>query len=295
MDLDFKELLARHQINPRDVLVLRHTPKEPDLRRVFHWLAAEHPAVFNAYQQTQNAHVEKEMKDATYIASFLGDAPRSALFVGLYQRHGQKLRSPHQIRSEPTVRVLEKYGCRPETRPRLWFDLRLLEDFFGDWKGKLKIQWPGKEINYHRRADRADFRITAIHEDSRLSREPPVSYEEWDLKWDDLKLLPESWRAKLREWRGVYFIFDTSDGRGYVGSASGAQNLLGRWLNYANRGDGGNQKLRTRNPRNFRFSILEVVGPETDRERVIQREEGWKLRLRTRTRTHGLNLPELEY
>src|SRR5258708_6109363 len=125
MDWDFKDLLGKHQIDPRSVLVLRHTPTVPRLRRVFPWLAANHPVVFNAYQQTHREDVENEMKNATYVASFIGHAPGSALFIGLYQRHGQELRTPDQIRSEPSVQELEGYGHGAETRSRLWFDLRL--------------------------------------------------------------------------------------------------------------------------------------------------------------------------
>jgi hypothetical protein len=294
MNLDFKDLLAKHQIDPRAVLVLRHTPTGR-LRKVFPWLAAEHPAVFNAYQQTQREAVENEMKEATYVASFIGHAPGSALFIGLYQRHGQEMRTPDQIRSESSIQVLESYGLPAETQSRPWFDLRLREDFFGQWKGKLTIEWPGKEISWHRIADRAVFKIIAIHAESLLSKEAPDSYREWDLQWDQLKLLPESWKAKLRGWCGIYYIFDVSDGRGYVGKASGAQNLLGRLLNYADSGDGGNQKLRGRDPLNFRFSILELIPGDMEDGDVERREQNWMLRLRTRTRTHGLNLPELDY
>jgi hypothetical protein len=50
-----------------------------------------------------------------------------------------------------------------------------------------------------------------------------------------------------------------------VGKASGQQNLLGRWLNYADGGDGGNLKLRGRDPTNFLSSsvgdIEDVIDP----------------------------------
>lgn len=296
MDWDFKDLLAKHQIDPRTVLVLRHTPKRaPRLREWLPWLAAVRPAVYNAYQQTQSKRVEKRMKNAKYVASFIGHDPAKALFVGLYKRHGQKLQAPEKLRSVPAVKELERsYGGHIKTRKQLWFDLRLREDFLGQWKGKLEIEWPGKEINWHRFADRAVFKVLAIHEESLLSEKPPNSYRKWDLQWDQLKLLPESWKAQLRSWRGIYYIFDVSDGKGYVGKASGRQNLLGRWINYADSGDGGNRKLRGRDHRNFRFSILELVG-DMEEETVEEREQNWMSRLRTRTRTHGLNLPERDY
>lgn len=295
MDLDLKDLLKEHEIDPSHVLVLRHTARPPQLRKVFAWLAADHPAAFNAYQQTQGKLVENEMKDATHVASFIGTTAGRALFVGLYRHSAPPaLRTSAAIRAEPGYQVLESYGLPIETKDRLWFDLRLQEDFHTDWKGKLVIKWPGRDIVWHRWAHRANFPITAIHEESRLCK-PPGDYDEWDLSWDELRVLPESWKSKLREWRGVYLIFDKSDGKGYVGSAYGERNMLGRWQNYADKGDGGNKKLQTREPTNFRFSILEVVSHAMEEEKVIRREENWKIRLRTRTRTHGLNIPEVGY
>jgi hypothetical protein len=135
MDWDFKDLLAKHQIDPQAVLLLRHTPKESRLRKVLPWLAAGEPAVFNAYQQNQSEDVEKRMKRATYVASFIGHDPASALFIGLYERHGQELMTANQIRSMPSFQGLEPYDFRLKRRSQLWFDLRLREDFFGQWKG----------------------------------------------------------------------------------------------------------------------------------------------------------------
>ena len=82
-------------------------------------------------------------------------------------------------------------------------------------------------------------------------------WDELDLAWNQLGILPKRWQAKLAEWRGIYYIFDASDGKGYVGSAYGADNLLGRWRNYAASGHGGNRLLRERDPQGFRFTILE--------------------------------------
>ena len=93
---------------------------------------------------------------------------------------------------------------------------------------------------------------------------------------------PSTWKAALRQWRGIYFIFDESDGQGYVGAVYGTDNLLGRWLNYAARGHGGNKELRKRDPGHFRFSILERVSPDMEAADVIRLESSWKDRLHTR-------------
>jgi hypothetical protein len=271
---------------------LRHTLKD-SLRqvidgKVFHSLAADHPAVFNAYQQTQPELVENRMKKASYVASFIGHEPGYALFIGLYQRHGQKRKTPSQIRSEPAVQQLEMFGFPPEKVSRLWFDLRLREDFFGQWKGKLVVKWPGKERSWHRFVVPSNlFKISAIHAESLLEQKVLNSYRKWDKQWNQLKLLSDSEREKLNGWRGIYYIFDVSDGKGYVGKASGKENLLGRWMDYAKTGHGGNVKLRGRDPSNFRFSILELIPWDLEEGEVEEIEKGWMLRLRTRT--HGLN------
>lgn len=176
-----------------------------------------------------------------------------------------------------------------DDKPRsivLWFDLTATA-FYSHWKGKLVVDWPPPERSWWRRAHRNTIPVNAILEDSALDADMP----DWDrlvLTWDELRILPTRWRGALSQWRGVYYIFDASDGRGYVGSAYGGENLLGRWLNYAASGHGGNALLRNRNASNFSFSILQRVSPDLDPEDVIRLESTWKDRLHSRE-PHGLN------
>jgi hypothetical protein len=104
----------------------------------------------------------------------------------------------------------------------------------------------------------------AILQDSALDAAIPL-WDEILLTWEELAVLPTRWRSALAQWRGIYYIFDTSDGKGYVGSAYGEGNLLGRWLNYAASGHGGNTQLRKRDPKTFRFSILQRISPDRKR------------------------------
>lgn len=60
--MNLNDLLRGHQIDPRNVLVLRHRPHEPEFRKVLPWLAAEKPTAFNAYQQTQGPKLERTMR-----------------------------------------------------------------------------------------------------------------------------------------------------------------------------------------------------------------------------------------
>lgn len=124
-------------------------------------------------------------------------------------------------------------------------------------------------------------------EDSALDAVMP-RWNEIELTWEELAVIPTRWKSALSEWRGIYYIFDTSDGKGYVGSAYGKDNLLGRWLNYATHGHGGNVLLRQRDPTNFRFTILQRVSPDMEADDIIRLEGSWKQRLHTH-KPYGLN------
>jgi hypothetical protein len=163
--MDFKDLLAKHQIDPQTVLILRHVPprnlRSRREREKFLDLLEKRPDAFNAYQQSQ-PRINERTKMAIYVASFIGHTPGSAVFVGLYRRHGQTKRTAHEINSDPAVQLLISRGLPYEAQTRLWFDLRLMENFHPDWKEKLIIKWPAREINWHRFADSDDFKITDI-------------------------------------------------------------------------------------------------------------------------------------
>jgi hypothetical protein len=289
--MDLNDLLNGKGINPESVLVFRHRPTEPRLCKALPWLAAEKPDVFNAYQQTQGEKVEKAMTSASYVASFIGHTAGKALFIGLYAIDGSEPLTREDYWRIPANVELQRLGVEGFTENTrrssvLWFDLRATT-FYSHWKGKLVVDWPSPERSWWRRAHRNTIPVNAILEDSALDADMP----DWDrlvLTWDELRIMPTRWRAVLSQWRGVYFIFDTSDGRGYVGSAYGADNLLGRWLNYAASGHGGNALLRNRDAIHFSFSILQRVSPDLDPEEVIRLEGTWKDRLHTRD-AYGLN------
>jgi hypothetical protein len=289
--MHLNDLLLERDIDPRCVLVLRHRPHEPELNKVISWLAAERPDVFNAYQQTQGERVERAMQKLAgsgSVASFIGHEPGKALFVGLYSLGKSKPLTREKYWRVPALKQLNALGMRGLTKRSscLWFDL-VPTDFYSHWKGKLIIQWPGKELSWWRRAHQNEFPVHAILEDSALDAAMP-EWNAMNLSWEELGVLPTRWKESLKQWRGIDIIFDTSDGKGYVGSAYGNNNLLHRWQGYAARGHGGNRLLRKRDPRNFRFTILQPVLPDMDPAEVIRLESSWKERLHTRD-PHGLN------
>ncbi|MFB3917258.1 MAG: GIY-YIG nuclease family protein [Terriglobales bacterium] len=292
--MNLNDLLLTKSIKPEQVLVLRHRPTEPALNKVLPWLAAEKPDVYNAYQQTQGEKVEKAMSRAAYVASFIGHEPGKALFIGLYSIDGSRPLTYEEFWQVPAYVEMKAFGMRGFTkdeacngRPSVqWFNLTPT-DFYATWKGKLIVGWPGLERSWWRWADRNEIPVAAVLEDSLLDKAMP-EWEEIALNWEELRVLPTRWKSALSQWRGIYYIFDESDGKGYVGSAYGENNLLGRWLNYAASGHGGNSLLRKRDASNFRFSILQRVSPDMAADDVIRLECTWKERLHTRS-PHGLN------
>jgi hypothetical protein len=286
MTIELNEILVKQGINPETVLVFRHCAREPELRKVLPWLAEERPRVFNAYQQAQSPKPEKALLRADYVASFIGHEPGKAIFAGLYKRGDVRPLTQEAYWKIPENMELRKFGMADDNRLSiLWFDLELMETYV-QWKGKLVITWPPPDRSYYRWANKNNFLIHSILQENALAADMPP----WNrivLTWDQLTVLPSSWKARLQEWRGIYLIFDASDGKSYVGSASGSENLLGRWLDYMNTGHGDNKNLKSRDRKYFNFCMLERVSPDMAPAELSQLEHAWMDRLHTRT--HGLN------
>lgn len=283
--LDLNTLLRLNDINPEAVVVLRNT--EPSLRDDLPYIAFERPDLFRAYQQCQGPRLESALKRAKFMASFLGRNADEALFVALYEvGEGTPLSYEEfwAIREHQELRTFGYGGAQPGTT-RLKFPL-MNTGVFLEWHGRLVIKWPGRAVSWWRWAKRNTFPVEAVLPES-FSQQPMPDWKHLVLTWTKLQALPSRWETLLSQWRGVYYIFDVERGLGYVGSACGQDNILGRWLNYASSGHGGNKRLRKSEPKNLRFSILQRTSPDEDPEDVVRLETTWKERLHTRE--HGLN------
>lgn len=286
--MTLNDLLKNQSIDPHRVVVMRHRPQEPGLNKVFPWLAAEKPLLFNAYQQSHSTKVQNALEKLCgegFLASFIGMIPSEAVFVGLYEIAGAKPVSFEDYWRMPENIELGELGMtgwkkEDSADSTLWFDMKLTPHF-QEWSGRLTVFWPPPERSWFRRSERNEMRVLSIPKDSLFTKAIP-SWEAIRLSWNELQVMPASWRAAFSHWRGIYFIYDASDGRGYVGSAYGESNLLGRWLDYSKTGDGGNKLLRIRKPENFHFSILQRVSPDMPPDEVIRLESTWKDRLHTR-------------
>jgi hypothetical protein len=284
--LELNTLLASVDIAPAEVIVVRHRPREPGFHRALPWLVADRPDLFELYQSIQADLATRTIRRATYLASFVGLNPGTATFAGLFKVRGAAPISEMEFLALSGAQELMAYqlqGFAGDSNLRL--DLEPL-GVWADWVGRLVIDWTPPERSWIRRAERNQLAVRAITLESEFAKAMP-SWDDIVLDWNDLAVLPKHWRHTFAEWRGIYFIFDTARGKGYVGSAYGDDNILGRWAAYARSGHGGNVRLRESRPQDLRFSILQLMAPAALSGEVQAAEASWKRRLQTRE--FGLN------
>lgn len=286
--LDFVSLLPSIDIDPARTLVVRHVPVEKSLKRVLPWLVVERPALWRAYQQIQWESLEKAMIRGRYVASFIGQEAGTATFAGLYEIGASTaldIAGYNDFPGNSELMALGMGGRAADAPDCLAFDLRPLPHF-DDWVGRLSIQWPKPYQKWWRWGSSGRFPVLAIERESRFVRRMP-GWQDIVLTQAEIRSLPAPWKAALSQWRGIYFVYDTGRRAGYVGSAYGAENILGRWQEYSRTGHAGNKGLKDSEPGNLRFSILQRTSPDLVAEEVIALESSWKQRLHTRE--FGLN------
>ena len=284
--LDFRALLAMAFVDAAEVLLIRHTAQDPRLAQILPWLVHERPELFTTYQRIQWRAAERSMLKARYVAAFIGLNAGEAVYAGLSRIVGHSSVEAGDYEAFPGNAELMGYGMRSDRpdEPVVAFDLEAV-NAYADWIGRLTVAWsPGQ--SWARWADRSIFEVKAISTESQFVSRMPV-WQDLSLTWEALCALPRSWGEALAQWRGVYFIYDVHRRAAYVGSAYGAENILGRWRAYAASGHGGNRDLRDSRPEDLRFSILQRTSPDLDGTEVIQLEASWKKRLLTRE--FGLN------
>jgi hypothetical protein len=107
-------------------------------------------------------------------------------------------------------------------------------------------------------------------------------YEKVLITWEEMNRVIEkdNWKTALQNQKGVYLMTDKSNGKMYVGSASGEDMILGRWRSYISNGNGGNKELKKLTfehiKQNFQYSILDIYKSTTNDQIIINRESWWK-------------------
>lgn len=293
LGIELNDLLRKAGVDPSRTLVLRHRPTELAFRKALPLVIDETPELFNIYQSYQGPTLERTMLNLRNgcIASFAADGPGKATLVGLYRIGDSRPETYDEFWARPENIKLRELGSGgfSSTDGRGTIQAFDLEEMlpYREWRGKLVVDWPPPDRSWYRRAHTNVMPVAAIREDSVFAREID-SWVEMDFSWAEISLFRTRLRAALEQWPGIYAIWDSSDGKMYVGSASGGASILGRWLNYASSGDGGNKLLKGRDPSNFRFTILQRLSLDTPVEEVVDIERTWKKRLHTRA-PYGLN------
>ncbi len=105
-----------------------------------------------------------------------------------------------------------------------------------------------------------------------------------------------SWKSALSSVKGIYVIADKTNGKLYIGSATGEGGIWGRWCEYAKTGHGWNKELRkllrkngVRHADNFQFGVLETADSRATNEDILERESHWKELLLTRDFGYNAN------
>lgn len=283
----FHLVLQDAGIRPEDVAVVLHTTGLPKLRRLLPWLVEHRPDLFDAYQSVHSDMATATLRKRQFAASFVPYSDRVMLFAGLFRVADVQQMATAELYADPRFAELESDFGASDTSParnvrarshQMLFTLRPVPEF-ADLRGRLTIAAP-QGRTYVRHAEKLDPEITAIFPEPAFAR-PVPDWRDLVLTSAEVRLLPESWRRRLAEWRGIYMILDATDGGRYVGSAYGRENLAGRWKAHVAGEHGVTAELAKRDTAGFRFSILERVNPDLPDDEVVALESSWKRRLHT--------------
>jgi hypothetical protein len=258
--------------------LVRHQDKRYDVHDLFRrgWL--------ETYQKFQGRPVFRGLDS---IVSFVGLAGSRARLVGVYSVAGE-----HSGKTG----VLPP-GCphREWNQGTYFYDLKRLKGF-EPLENRLVVDRGAGALAWHQRLSNKPvvellprghlLRVFSDYLDLTLThRELCYLYEHSAANYE--------WQARLSSVAGIYLILATTTGHQYVGSASGAEGIWGRWAAYASNGHGGNKKLKNlieedpAYPASFEYSILQVLPRTLSQADVLDLERRYKQKLGTQAT--GLN------
>ena len=269
--LTFNDVLTSAGLDPSTVRLARH--RDPDAREQSIYSAWKtEPELVEKYQAIQNRRV---WKIGEFVASFVvtPSPGNETLFIGLYKVESVCTCGAGEL--EPlTGKDVSGFDRFEMAR----------DDRLDEYKGRLSVEWGPGARTWVQRASAQSKPIRAIR-DQEEPPFPPVSQFCTDV--DEVPGLPPSWQARLASIKGIYLLVDEKTGEQYVGSAKGEDSFLGRFMDYARTGHGGNAELRSRPGAKYRASILEVVDQQLPDHKIETIESWWKAKLMTRE--YGLN------
>jgi len=266
MRLTFNRLLDVEGITPDQVQLVRHQDTRAGAVTSPYALWVDRAPGFELYQSIQAREVFRT-DDGSLIASFLVTPASETLFVGLYGVHGLGV-APAGTR-DPVgghdVSGLHLYDLRPD--PRLAF-----------YSGKVVIEWGAGFRSWVQRAHKQDKEVVEVRRQFREERFP--GFMEFETTLSEVARLPQGWRAILSSSRGVYFLTCPRTREQYVGSATGEGGFQARWERHAVNG-GDAVKFKSREPADYRVTVLEVAGSTASTHDVQVAEQRWIRKLQS--------------
>lgn len=231
-------------------------------------------------------HPNNNLNHADYLlafAQYYPYGPEYFIFGGLYK-----------------IKKIE-----PEVFDEVGYELTLMDDY-KEYRKRLivKLKKPiGRDLYnrlYKNIQDTLEPEVYEIAPNTKLGHFP--GYQNVTLSHPQMQQIisrnEPSWKQALMNVKGVYVITDLSNGKLYIGSASGnTDGIWKRWSDYANIENltGGNKLLNEIKLdkgkdyiiNNFQYSILEIFDTKTKADTIINRENYWKNVFCTRK--HGMN------
>ncbi|MBM5866914.1 GIY-YIG nuclease family protein [Staphylococcus epidermidis] len=216
-------------------------------------------------------HPNNNLNHADYLlafAQYYPYGPEYFIFGGLYK-----------------IKKIE-----PEVFDEVGYELTLMDDY-KEYRKRLivKLKKPiGRDLYnrlYKNIQDTLEPEVYEIAPNTKLGHFP--GYQNVTLSHPQMQQIisrnEPSWKQALMNVKGVYVITDLSNGKLYIGSASGnTDGIWQRWSDYANIENltGGNKLLNEIKldkgkdyiVNNFQYSILEIFDTKTKADIIINRE-----------------------
>ena len=264
----------------KKIKLVRHQDKRYDVEELCRRGQIE---IYQSYQATP-------IFNCDYIVAFIGFGGTHARMIGVYKVKGQKAAKDVSL---PADFIYPDFV----THTGYYYELEEVPGF-EDLKKRVVIEWGKGTLAWHQWLKHKDKEVLEILPGGYVKEFS--DYLDFILTYDELvdickkPIANREWHKRLSTVAGVYLIVDTSTGLQYVGSAYGEKGILGRWLQYARTGHGGNSKLKQllspgkSRAENFTFTILRTLPKTLTKNEVIEKESFYKEKLGTRA--FGLNL-----
>jgi hypothetical protein len=271
MAIAFNSLLQAEGFRVQDVRLLRH---KNDIGRTPYACWFNDRDAFEHWQSYQS-DTHRTAFARPIWASFVDTPSKETLFVGLYS-------AAYAGEAEAHVPDYLRGGELVSGKGYDHYRMSLLSPL-SDLAGRLFVQWPPGR-RWDRKPENFDLPVLAL---LRAGDEPSYpGHSAFLSSLSEIETLPASWKQILTAAKGTYLLTCAKTREQYVGAAFASGGFYGRWLQHAGR-QGDAVAFRSREPTDYRVSILEVAGSLATDENIAEMEQRWKVKLQSREM--GLN------